>query len=180
MIQFKLFGDWKRATATFRTLDTRIKNAGRSAIREEGIHLRYELTRALFSNALPWPPLDPMTVALRKQHDLRAVYLSQLVFMDNKGYVFIGVQGERAKLVELHTHGATYTRQMTKKQRGFLAAMMKRRGAPAAPATGSTTVVIRPRPWVGPVVEREWDGDAKQRRFEENFLRASKGIFSRR
>jgi hypothetical protein len=200
----RLFGDWDKLPEVL-TLAARFQKSVDRSLLKEGHHLRGQIVTGVASGApggKPFAPLSPITLAIRrasgfgggKPLNVSGALRGSVVVVKRGDGVFVGLlrQGGAQKLANvgaIHEFGATWTQRWTARSRRWFFAMLRKAGVPALSGprrkggafrsqTGSVTITIPARPFIGPVWEKERAGIAK--RFWTNVGEGMGGDFVQR
>jgi hypothetical protein len=173
----RLFGKWADAHRITTTMADRFAKAARQAMLREAQLLRANIVKNLQSGGQhagkPFAPPSEMTLIVRQFRGFGgskplivtgALLGSVAVSPLGANAVFVGIRRGTGKgkggtnLASLHeTGGGPWSRQMTDKQRRFLAAALRSAGKTFGDVAGGGGVLkirIPARPYVGPVVDK--------------------------
>lgn len=187
-VKVKKFGEWEKLQRILDKLPERFDAACRQAVLAEAQTIRGHIVRNLTSGGAhagkPFAPLSPMTLVMRKLRGIGGTkplnatrgLAAQVTVVPHAAGAFVGIRRGAphrsgvANLAQIQEFGATVQIPKTKKMIRFLAAVMRRAGRsfgePGRVGQPSVIVVrIRPRPFVGPVLERHAQPDDVSERF---------------
>lgn len=134
-LKIRPIGAWPEATATFTNLPARHLRASKAALWLEARRFRLEVQAGIRSGApggKAFKPLSPLTIALHGAGkgilNRTETMINEVVIIREGNNVSITVRGSRTRVADIHEGGRTFKRVLTKKQRMFLFAAMKRAG----------------------------------------------------
>ena len=147
----KLYGQWEEANRIFTTMQARWQRAITKAMMQEAHRVRGHIVTNITSGGThagqPFAPLSPGTLIVRQYLGLGgskpliqtgAMRAAVSVVSMGPNAVFIGIRRTGkggANLAAIHEYGASYSRQMTDKQRRFLMAAFRSAGGASSPSS---------------------------------------------
>jgi hypothetical protein len=196
-LKLELTGDWRTGIRTLQRTPYTMRRVARSAIRREGRFLRDQVTKGIQAQApggQSFAKLSPLTLILRqymRRRSLKAlvergdmVKNIKLHEVDDMS-VFVGlrkgaVNSDGHDLVEIGiinefgSKGPVASR-MTPKMRAFLFKALRKMGVPprAGHGDGMIHFIIPPRPFFGPVYEK--DGRKSGERVKAQMIKLLEG-----